>query len=61
MGQVPLWLSWYAEQPWPGLLVVRQLGLELLSSLIVGLTIAVVARRPANATGSLARATAVSV
>ena len=44
MGQVPLWLLWYAEQPWPGLLVIKQLGLELLSSLIVGLTIAGVAR-----------------
>ena len=43
MGQVPLWLLWYAEQPWPGSLVVKQLVLELLSSLIVGLTIAVVA------------------
>jgi hypothetical protein len=43
MGQVPLWLLWYAEQPWPGSLVVKQLVLELLSSLIVGFTIAVVA------------------
>jgi hypothetical protein len=60
MGQVPLWLLWYAEQPWPGLLVVKQLGLELLSSLIVGLTIAAVARQPGNATGSFVRATSAS-
>ena len=40
MGQVPVWLLWYAEQPWPGLLLVKQLGLELLSSLVIGLTIA---------------------
>jgi hypothetical protein len=40
MGQVPLWLIWYAEQPWPGSLVVKQLGLELASSLLIGCTIA---------------------
>jgi hypothetical protein len=40
VGQVPLWLLWYAQQPWPGGLVVKQLGLELLSSLIIGLAIA---------------------
>jgi hypothetical protein len=44
----------------PGLLVVKQLGLELLSSLIVGLTIAAVAGQPRKATGSLVRATPVS-
>jgi hypothetical protein len=60
IGQVPLWLLWYAEQPWPGVLVVKQPGLEWLSSLIVGLTIAVVARQPRNATGSLVRATSAS-
>jgi len=42
-GQAPLWLLWYAEQPWPGSLVVKQLGLELVSSLIIGVTIAAVA------------------
>ena len=44
MGQVPLWLLWYAEQPWPGSLVVKQLALELVSSLLIGVTIALVAR-----------------
>ncbi|MGH2437312.1 MAG: hypothetical protein ACRDFA_09985 [bacterium] len=43
MGQVPLWLIWYAQQPWPGSLVIKQLGLELLSSLIVALAIVRVA------------------
>ena len=42
-GQIPLWLLWYAEQPWPGDLVIKQLGLELASSLIIGLTIVAVA------------------
>jgi hypothetical protein len=49
MGQVPLWLIWYAQQPWPGSLVVKQLGLELVASVIVGLTIATVLRSPAHA------------
>ena len=44
VGQVPLWLLWYAEQPWPGDLVVKALGLELISSLLIGLTISSVAR-----------------
>ena len=43
VGQVPVWLLWYAEQPWPGDLVLKQLGLELVSSLIIGLTIVAVA------------------
>jgi hypothetical protein len=46
VGQAPLFLIWYAEQPWPGDLVVKQLGLELLSSLVLGLTIAFTARLP---------------
>jgi hypothetical protein len=45
VGQVPLWLVWFAEQPWPNGLVVKQLTLELASTLIVGVTIAAVARR----------------
>ena len=46
LGQVPLYLIWYAEQPWPGELVVKQLVLELFSSLAIGVTIALVARQP---------------
>lgn len=38
IGQAPLWLLWYAEQPWPGSLVLKQLPLELLMALGVGLT-----------------------
>jgi len=56
-GQVPLWLLWYAEQPWPGDLVLKQLGLELASSLIIGLTISVLVRQPnARAADSFAAA-----
>ena len=46
VGEAPNWLRWYSEQPWPGELVVKQLGLTLLSSLAIGLTIALVARQP---------------
>jgi len=44
MGQVPLWVLWYAEQPWPGGLVVKQLLLELAASLLLGVAIAGAAR-----------------
>jgi hypothetical protein len=53
VGQAPLWMIWYAEQPWPGSLFAKQLVLELVASLIVGLTIVYVAggqaRDPARA------------
>ena len=55
MGQVPLWLLWYAEQPWPGGLVVKQLGLELVSSLIIGIAIAFAAGSTKLRAGSVAR------
>jgi hypothetical protein len=55
IGQVPLWLLWFAEQPWPNGLVVKQLALELASSLLVGITIA------ACAGGADKRAAAASV
>ncbi len=45
VGQAPVWLLWYAEQPWPGELVLKQLVLELAAALVVGLTIALVAGR----------------
>jgi hypothetical protein len=48
VGQAPLYLLWYAEQPWPDSLVVKQLGLELIASLMIGLTIAFVSRVPAR-------------
>jgi hypothetical protein len=51
IGQLPVWLLWYAQQPWPGDLVLRQLGLELVASFAIGLTIAAVGRvaEPATA------------
>jgi hypothetical protein len=32
MGQVTVWLLWYAQQPWPGVLVVKQLALGFVST-----------------------------
>jgi hypothetical protein len=46
LGQAPLWMLWYAEQPWPGALVVKQLLLELASAILIGIAVAVVARMP---------------
>ena len=40
IGQVPLWVLWYAEQPWPGGLVIKQLLLELAAALLLGVAIA---------------------
>ncbi len=44
IGQAPLWLLWYAEQPWPATLLVKQLSLELVASLMLGLVVASIAR-----------------
>src|SRR5262245_15097475 len=30
VGQAPLWMIWYAEQPWPASLFAKQLVLELV-------------------------------
>jgi hypothetical protein len=49
IGQVPLWLVWYAEQPWPDSLVAKQLALELVVALLVGLLIAAFGPRQARA------------
>ena len=32
VGQAPLWLTWYAVQPWPDSLVAKQFGLKLIDS-----------------------------
>jgi hypothetical protein len=45
LGQVPVWLLWWAEQPWPDTLVPKQLGLELVASLVFGLIISAIGAR----------------
>lgn len=49
VGQGPLWMVWYAEQPWPGILFAKQLVLELIAASIVGVTIALIAGREVRA------------
>lgn len=49
IGAAPQWLLWYAEQPWPGTLVVKQLALELVAALILGVVVSVMSRRAAPA------------
>jgi uncharacterized protein (TIGR03435 family) len=56
MGQVPMWLLWCAEQPWPDSIVPKQLGLELVASLIFGLIIAGLGARPRVIVASFAAA-----
>ena len=57
IGQAPLWLLWYAEQPWPGTLLVKQLPLELCS-LIIGVTITLLAGPASHTVAAPSSATA---
>ena len=45
IGAAPQWLLWYAQQPWPGTLVVKQLALEFVAALILGVVVSVMSRR----------------
>jgi hypothetical protein len=50
MSQVPQWLLWYSEQPWPGDLIAKQLALQLVTVLAVSLVVAAMYRpTPARA------------
>jgi hypothetical protein len=44
-GPVPMYLLWYAEQPWPGMLTIKQLVLELFTMLVLGTLVSIVYRR----------------
>jgi hypothetical protein len=46
--------DWYVEQPCPGGLVVKQLGLKFLSSLVIGFMITSVLRPSASSAASSA-------
>jgi hypothetical protein len=51
LGPAPMYLLWYAEQPWPGTLPLKQPPLELLGMLMLGslaakLAPSVAAQRP---------------
>jgi len=49
LSAVPMYLIWYAEQPWPGGLVGKQLALDLLSALLLGVVASRLLREPAGA------------
>jgi len=43
-GPVPMYLLWFAEQPWPLSLTVKQLALELVTMLVLGTLCAILYR-----------------
>ena len=43
-GPVPMYLLWFAEQPWPFSLTLKQLGLDLFTMLVLGTLTALVYR-----------------
>jgi hypothetical protein len=50
MSEVPQWLLWYSEQPWPGDLIAKQVVLQLVTVLAVSLVVAAMYRpTPARA------------
>src|SRR5256885_4055530 len=53
-GPVPMYLLWFAEQPWPLSLTIKQLALELFTMLVLGTFTAMLYRaahdRPARTT-----------
>jgi len=44
IGPAPMFLLWYAEQPWPGTIVVKQLSYELAVALALALTAGAILR-----------------
>ena len=46
LGPVPMYLLWFAEQPWPSSLLVKQLPLELITFLILGVVAGSIVKRP---------------
>ncbi|MGH7521975.1 MAG: hypothetical protein ACREMI_11925 [Gemmatimonadales bacterium] len=48
-GPVPMYLLWFAEQPWPLSLTIKQLVLELFTMVVLGTLAAMILRQPATA------------
>lgn len=46
LGPVPMYLLWFAEQPWPSSLLVKQLPLELITFLTLGAVAGSIVKRP---------------
>jgi hypothetical protein len=38
IGPAPMFLLWYAEQPWPGMLVAKQLPYEFVMAMVLALS-----------------------
>jgi hypothetical protein len=49
-GPVPMYLLWFAEQPWPLSLTIKQLVLELFTMLVLGTLTAMLSRQPVGDT-----------
>jgi hypothetical protein len=47
-GPVPMYLLWFAEQPWPLSLTIKQLVLELFAMLVLGTLAAMLHKQPAS-------------
>ena len=52
-GPVPMYLLWFAEQPWPFSLTLKQLGLELFTMLVLGTLTAILYRPTPTANAQL--------
>ena len=46
LGPVPMYLIWFAQQPWPSSLLFKQLPLELIGFLVIGLVAGAIVRPP---------------
>ncbi|HEY1303400.1 MAG TPA: hypothetical protein VGF24_07635 [Vicinamibacterales bacterium] len=49
IGPGPMFLLWYAQQPWPGALAVKQLGYELVIALMLAITAGAILRKNVGA------------
>jgi len=47
-GPVPMYLLWFAEQPWPLSLTIKQLVLDLFTMVVVGTLAALLYKAPAS-------------
>jgi hypothetical protein len=45
LGPVPMYLLWFAQQPWPSSLLVKQLPLDLVTFLLLGAIVGAIAER----------------
>jgi hypothetical protein len=52
IGPAPLFLLWYAQQPWPGPLAAKQLVYELALALVIAVVTGAVLRPRRRSTAS---------